>query len=102
MKLNLGGGNKRFEGFINVDLYGDVEIHHDLNKAPYPFKDNSIDEIISEHCLEHLDKPDLFWKEVHRILKPKGTTTRKFNDNSKKATYQLNAKKSKYLNSSNL
>ena len=62
MDLNLGCGDKKLPGFVNVDLFGNPDIKHDLNIAPYPFKDNSVDYIISEHCLEHLIEPELFFQ----------------------------------------
>lgn len=77
MKLNLGGGSIKKEGFVNVDILSDVKkiggVCWDLNKAPYPFKNDSIDEIFCSHTLEHLKEPELFFKEVQRILKKGGT-----------------------------
>lgn len=46
MKLNLGSGVKSLKGYTNVDKYkhgNNTQILHDLEKFPYPFKDNSID-----------------------------------------------------------
>ena len=73
-KLNLGSGEDKKEGFINIDLnpLTEPDINHDLNQIPYPFKDNTFDEIVAFHILEHLDKPFLIMKELHRILKPGG------------------------------
>jgi ubiquinone/menaquinone biosynthesis C-methylase UbiE len=44
----------------------------DLNEFPYPWDDNSADEIIMRHVLEHI--PDWWsaFKECARILKPGG------------------------------
>ena len=73
-KLNLGAGEDRREGYINVD-WNDLakpDVNHDLNKLPYPFDDNTFDEIFASHILEHLDKPFLIMKEFHRLLKPGG------------------------------
>ncbi len=56
-KLNLGCGLNHREGYVNLDavkLPG-VDVVHDLNKMPYPFKTNQFDEIICQHLLEHLD-----------------------------------------------
>jgi len=55
MKLNLGGGNVRKEGFKNVDLYVDADYKWDLfNGLPPEIKDNSVDYIIASHIFEHI------------------------------------------------
>lgn len=73
--LNLGCGNNKLDGYLNVDLYGDPDLRHDLNSFPYPWDDNSVDHIEMIHTLEHI--PD-WWSafcECCRILKP-GCTLR--------------------------
>jgi len=70
LKLNLGCGDKIIKGFVNVDLVekpGIVKI--DLNKYPLPFRDNSCIYILSSHLLEHLNEPEKFMLELHRISK---------------------------------
>ena len=75
MKLNLGSGSKILKGYVNVDKfqYYNPDVVHDLEKFPYPFKDNSIDEILLSHVLEHIGQnPDVFnniIKELYRICK---------------------------------
>ena len=74
IKLNLGAGELRKEGYVNVD-WQDItnpDVKHDLNVFPYPFKDNSFTEITADHVLEHLDKPFSVMKELHRIVMPNG------------------------------
>lgn len=74
-KLNLGCGNNTHEGYINLDfLEGPgVDRVHDLNTFPYPFEDNSFDEIRASHVLEHLTADwYLIMNELYRILKPTG------------------------------
>lgn len=39
---------------------------------PWPFEDASVDLIISDYVLEHIEDPGTFANEVHRILKPGG------------------------------
>jgi len=73
-KLNLGSGRRPLEGFVNVDWsdQGGADVVHDLNVFPYPFADNSFEFVEMSHVLEHLDRPFLVMKEVHRILKNGG------------------------------
>ena len=77
-KLNLGSGKDYREGYINIDLnpniyYGSdkkirVDLIHDLNVFPYPFQDNSIDEIILNSIIIYLDASKCL-DEVYRICK---------------------------------
>lgn len=73
---------------IGVDIAGDCDVTHDLfNQFPYPFEDNSVDEIFSSHFIEHIpmeyvdingkskDKLFAFIDECYRILKKGGKMT---------------------------
>lgn len=75
LKLNLGSGKNKLEGYINIDGNPKAKpnIVHDLAED-LPFKDNSIDEIRARHVLEHLKAPVFFkvMKEAHRVLKEGG------------------------------
>ena len=73
--LHLGCGKKRIPDSIGVDVVpieGFVDIVHNLNKFPYPFKDNSFEEVHMYHVLEHLDNPLRVMEEINRILKVGG------------------------------
>ncbi len=74
MKLNLGCGFAIKKGYTNVDYIKNkgVDIVHDLNSFPYPFKDNSADEIYMSDVLEHLEDHLAVLKECRRIIKPSG------------------------------
>ena len=77
MKLNLGCGNKILDGYVNLDkfAYYNSNIVHDLEKFPYPFEDDSAEEILLTHVLEHIGQdPEIFnsiLKELYRISKNK-------------------------------
>jgi SAM-dependent methyltransferase len=74
MKLNLGCGNKSEDGYVGVDAIKTpaVDIIHDLNVFPYPFRDNSVEEVWMDNSLEHLDDVIKVMEEIHRILSPGG------------------------------
>jgi len=77
-RLNLGCGNNRLGGFINVDksplcapdLVLDIDgpLH-----GPWPWEPNSIDEIVAHHILEHIQCFEWVTKSIYRVLKVGGT-----------------------------
>lgn len=69
--LNLGSGGDYKEGWINIDCRNNVklDVKWDLNKYPYPFKENTFDEVLIRHVLEHLENPIRVLKELIRICK---------------------------------
>ena len=71
-KLNLGCGKDIRKDYLNVDFIKSkgVDLVYDLNKLPYPFKDNSFEEIIILSVLEHLDNAWDVINELYRIGKP--------------------------------
>lgn len=73
--LDIGCGNHKVPGAIGLDsvkIEG-VDIVHDLNKIPYPFKDDSFEIIYANQVLEHLDAPlDKILSELCRICKSNG------------------------------
>lgn len=71
MKLHIGYGQDPKKWYINLDgikLPG-VDIVHDLEIFPYPFKDNTFDEIYSAHVLEHMSDLGKVMEELTRIGK---------------------------------
>lgn len=74
MKLNIGCGSDIREDYINIDRAKNpgVDVVFDLEELPYPFEDNSVDEIYASHILEHFQDPIAIIHELHRILKVGG------------------------------
>ncbi len=76
MKLNLGCGQNKKDGYVNVDKYDSFapDVVWDLEIFPWPFESNSVDEIVLHHVLEHLGATvDTFlgiMKELYRICRP--------------------------------
>src|SRR3989344_4898284 len=71
-RLNLGCGPDIKQGYVNMDVLkiSGVDVVHNLNKFPYPFKNNEFDEVYASHVLEHLDDFIIVMKELKRICKP--------------------------------
>jgi ubiquinone/menaquinone biosynthesis C-methylase UbiE len=70
MKINLGSGKKRFEGFVNVDSDPCVDPDYliNLNTEQLPMPDNSVHEVKAHHIFEHIgDGFFEFLKELYRV-----------------------------------
>lgn len=73
MKINLGCGHDKREGWVNIDSRKDAkpDIVADLEK-PLPLESDSADEILLRHVLEHVKDPMSLIDECYRILKKGG------------------------------
>jgi len=74
VKINFGCGNNPLIGYVNYDKFPiDERVKYiDLNNLPLLFPNNSVDEILLSHVLEHLTDPYGVVLECYRILKPGG------------------------------
>ncbi len=73
-KLNLGCGEKILQGYVNIDIVKTrgIDVVHNLDNIPYPFKDEEFDEIYADNVLEHLNNFMYVMDVLHRILKLDG------------------------------
>lgn len=73
IKLDIGCGKNKREGFTGVDQYAmeGVDVVHDVRITPWPWDDNSVDEVHCSHFLEHLTGKERvsFMNELYRVLK---------------------------------
>lgn len=73
MKLNLGCGKVKMEGFIGVDIvpFEGVDVVHDLTVAPWPWESDIIEQVASSHTVEHIPGPQriTFFNELYRVMK---------------------------------
>lgn len=68
--LNLGSGSRPLPRFINVDIadISGVDVVHDLDVAPWPWADQSVQFIYGGDIFEHVEQPLLFMGECWRVL----------------------------------
>lgn len=74
IKLNLGSGPHKKDGYVNIDSCEecDPDLWLNLEKAKLPYEDGSVEEIIASHVLEHISKLIPLMNECNRVLKPGG------------------------------
>ncbi len=73
-KLVLGSAGKNSPDAITLDInpLHNSDVVHNLNKTPWPFKDNQFEEIVAHHVVEHLNNLHSAMEELHRICMPNG------------------------------
>lgn len=74
LRLNLGCGRSSMEDYINVDMtaFPGIDLIFNFDIFPYPFKENTFEEIFLDNVLEHLDNIPKVMNELHRISIPNG------------------------------
>lgn len=75
VRLNLGCGSDVKEGWVNVDKFPANSTVVQADFPALPFSENSADEILLSHVLEHFGFKDgqTLCTEMHRVLKPGGS-----------------------------
>ncbi len=75
LKLNLGSGVKRIDGFLNVDHSAECnpDIVLDLETFPWAFNSDSVVHVVMNHSLEHVGQtPEKFlqiMQELYRVCR---------------------------------
>lgn len=72
-QLNLGSGDVRIPGFINIDLYDETaDIQADICNVPLP--DKCADRIVCYQVIEHVpyNKNEALFSELYRLLEDDG------------------------------
>jgi len=71
--VNIGSGTKRIRSdVLNLDILPLPNVDIVAEATKLPFRDNSLDMVISEATLEHLPEPQKAIAEIRRVLKPGG------------------------------
>ena len=77
IRLNLGCGKKRKDGYINIDAQNNERVTPDViaDCKCLPYEDDSVDVIESYHLLEHMGRNEAIESLRHwfKLLKSNGT-----------------------------
>lgn len=73
MRLDMGCGKNKKEGFIGCDQYAmeGVDKVFNIGQEAWPFDNDSVDEINASHFIEHLTQKERshFMNEAYRVMK---------------------------------
>lgn len=79
IKIDLGCGTQKREGFVGVDVraFDGVDVVMNMGVDRWPWDDNSVEEAHASHAVEHLTRPERihFVNELFRVLVPGGKAT---------------------------
>jgi SAM-dependent methyltransferase len=72
--LDIGCGINKYPGAIGLDRNANTraDVIADLDRFPYPLRDNSFREIRAVHVIEHVSDVIRLMEEIHRLLVPGG------------------------------
>lgn len=76
LKLNMGCGHRKLEGYVNVDAFAECEpdVVWDLDRTPWPWPDGAAEQVLFIHSLEHMGATTATFlaimKELYRICAP--------------------------------
>ena len=75
MRLNVGCGRSIMEGWTNVDVVPlpGVDVVYDLERPGgerLPLEDDSVDEFLLSHVIEHVRNSLGLMEELHRVARP--------------------------------
>jgi SAM-dependent methyltransferase len=72
--LDVGCGIRKQPGAIGIDRNpaSRADVLCDLDRFPYPFRDNAFDALSAIHVIEHLEDVIRAMEEFHRLVRPGG------------------------------
>jgi SAM-dependent methyltransferase len=75
MKIDIGCGAHKREGFIGIDIAPGSQVDYvlDIERDRLPFDDNSVDYVFSNHTFEHITAPQNILREIVRVCRHEAT-----------------------------
>ena len=72
MKINIGAGDTKLDGYVTLDydLNSNPDYQLDIEKDRFPFEDNTVEGVVAHHILEHLGEGYFHClQEIYRVCK---------------------------------
>ncbi len=69
MKLNLGACDRKFPGYLSVDICAPADVIADLTH-PWPWEDSTVGAVKAFDIAEHIENKIHFMNELHRVCRP--------------------------------
>lgn len=72
MKINIGAGDTKLEGYVTLDYDSltNPDYQLDVEKDRFPFEDNTVETVVAHHILEHLGEGYFHClQEIYRVCK---------------------------------
>jgi predicted SAM-dependent methyltransferase len=70
LKLDIGCGGNKKQGFLGVDINPGENVDFVMDVCKLEFEDNSVEEIFSRRCIQHVKGDKKALNEIFRVLKP--------------------------------
>jgi len=71
LKVELGCGSSKREGFYGIDIQGEqADLILNIETTELPFDDNSIEYVYCSHVFEHLKEYPFVLREILRVCSP--------------------------------
>jgi SAM-dependent methyltransferase len=75
LKLDIGCDSNKREGFLGVDINAGRDVDFVMDVCKLEFEENSVDEVFSRRCIQHVEDDKKALSEIFRVLTPNGTFT---------------------------
>jgi ubiquinone/menaquinone biosynthesis C-methylase UbiE len=72
MKINIGAGDTKLEGYVTLDYdaLSNPDYQLDIEKDQFPFEDSTVETVVAHHILEHLGEGYFHClQEIYRVCK---------------------------------
>jgi hypothetical protein len=72
MKINLGAGDTKYDGFLNCDYDARTkpDFQFDMERDKWPIEDNVVEQVIAHHVFEHMGEGYFHClQELYRVCK---------------------------------